>query len=208
MVNKFLFATHNPSKVKRFQTHLKNSNVVLLSTKELELAKIDPAETGSNEEENALIKAKAYYDLVKNNYEIKGVVSLDTGFYIYNIPKSKQPGKHVQRIAGVKENTTDQEKFELMTNYYRKIARNMGGFAESYFLDVFCLFDGQNIKYAKAKRPAFLTDKIFREDVHFPIASIYTVTKNGKYYHDLNTQEMADYISPSVQALEQLLITI
>ena len=131
-------------------------------------------------------------------------MALDTGFYIENYPPEKQPGKHVQRIAGVVHGDTDEQRFEKMSLYYINIAKEFKGEAEAYFLDFFCLFDGKNYFYQEAKRPAVLTDKVNFKDVHFPIASVYKVPQFDVYYHDLTPEQMKEYIKPSLDAVVKI----
>ena len=202
-IKKILLATHNPSKVKRFQLNLKIDSVKFLSPQDLNLAKIDVEENGEDEFVNSQIKAKAYFTL-SNDIPC---LSLDTGFYIEGLPTEQQPAKHVQRIAGVLDTDSDQTRFEKMTNYYRQIARDQGGEAKAYFKDVFCLFDGIKTCFQVAKREALLTDFINQKDVNFPIASIYKVPTFNKYYHDLNQQEMLEYIKPSLDAVKKFFLS-
>jgi 8-oxo-dGTP diphosphatase len=193
-----LLATHNPNKVKRFQNNLKLKNIKIVSTQDLKLNTIEVQENGKDEYENSKIKAKAYFQ----KYNIPSL-AIDTGFYIEGLTDDKQPGKHVQRIAGVLETDSDETRFKKMTNFYMQIAKNQGGIAKAQFKDVFCLFDGSDFKFQEAFREAVLTDKIFQKDVHFPIASIYKVSAFNKYYHQLSEAEMVEYIKPSLEAIKR-----
>jgi XTP/dITP diphosphohydrolase len=199
MLTKILFASHNPSKFKRFKDLIDWNDLgfEFVRSTDLNLPIEDPEETGATEKENAKIKADAYFKISKIPS-----LALDTGFYIENYPPEKQPGKHVQRIAGVLHSDSDEQRFEKMSKYYINIAKEFGGEAKAYFLDVFCLFDGQNYFYCEAKRPALITDKVHFKDVNFPIASVYKVPQFGKYYHDLSIEEMKEYIKPSLDAVE------
>jgi|688.fasta_scaffold39139_4 XTP/dITP diphosphohydrolase len=197
-----LFATHNPAKIKRFLENVKLQNCKLVSPQDLDLPKIDPEENGSSELENAKIKATAYFEISK-----VPSISLDTGFYVEGLQDSEQPGKHVQRIAGVLDTDSDEERFEKMSKYYTDIAKKFGGTAEAYFKDVFCVYNGKQYFYAEARREALLTTKIYQKDVHFPIASVYKIPRlNNKYYHQLNPEEMLDYIKPSILAVQSVIM--
>ncbi|MEI6728590.1 MAG: non-canonical purine NTP pyrophosphatase [bacterium] len=203
MITKILFASHNPSKFKRFKDSIDwvDLGLELVTSHDLNLPIQDPDETGATEKENAKIKADAYYKISKIPS-----LALDTGFYIENYPPEKQPGKHVQRIAGVLHSDSDDQRFEKMSQYYINIAKEFGGKAKAYFLDVFCLFDGRNYFYEEAKRSALITDKVNFKDVHFPIASVYKVSQFGKYYHDLSPEEMREYIQPSLNAVKKIIL--
>jgi inosine/xanthosine triphosphate pyrophosphatase family protein len=195
-----LLATHNPSKIERFQTNLKIDGVKLISPDQISLSKVDAKEDGEDEFVNSEIKARAYF-------YASGVISLslDTGFYVENLPDEQQPGKHVQRIAGVLEGDSDEIRYQKMVDYYINIAKSQGGTAMAYFKDVFCLFDGKKIIFSEGKRPSLLTTKINQKDLNFPIASIYKVPQFNKYYHDLNKIEMLEYIKPSLKAASKLI---
>ncbi len=171
----------------------------MVSPDQISLSKVDAREDGENEFVNSEIKAKAYF-------YASGVISLslDTGFYVENLPDNQQPGKHVQRIAGVLEFDSDEVRYQKMVDYYINIAKSQGGTAMAYFKDVFCLFDGKKIMFSEGKRPFLLTTKINQKDVNFPIASIYKVPQFDKYYHDLNEAQMLEYIKPSLIAASKL----
>jgi inosine/xanthosine triphosphate pyrophosphatase family protein len=203
MSKKILFGTHNPAKIQRFQSSLKVKNIELISPVEINLPKLFVEENGKNEKENALIKAKAYFEAS----QIPSI-SLDTGFYIIGLKDSEQPGKHVQRMAGADDFDSDEERFIKMTNFYMQIATNQGGTATAYFLDVFAYFDGEKTIFSEAKRSALLTDKIFYKDIHFPIASIYKVPEFDIYYHQMNQEQMSKYIEPSVLAVREIFESI
>jgi len=135
-----LLATHNPSKIRRFQKNLKIPKVEFVSPRDLNLLKVEAKEDGKDEFVNSEIKARAYFEVAKIP-----CLSLDTGFYIQDLPDNKQPAKHVQRIAGVLETDSDEIRFQKMTDHYRQIAKNKGGQAEAFFKDVFCLFNGKKV---------------------------------------------------------------
>jgi len=203
----FLFATHNPAKVARFTNVLKEQNIELVTVDFFKLKINDPEENGQNEWENALIKAKSYWQaLLENNKlsQIDGVVSLDTGVYFEGVPENLQPGKNVQRIAkagGAEE--SDDERFEKMAKFYQDLAKNYNSALPGYFLDVFCLKNKDGEFEVKAKRSFILTSTMYQKDVHFPLSSFYTV--NGLPYHSLSQNQMSDFIKPSVDALISLL---
>lgn len=200
MNRRVLLATHNPAKVKRFKTAGNIDGVELVAPKDIELGKVEAVENGDSEKANAKIKSMAYY-------QASGLpsLSLDTGFYIHGLPADKQPGRHVQRVAGVDDDTSDEDRFNKMSTYYMSLAKSFGGSVEAYFLDVFCLYDGQKEMYIEARRPALLTDSYKVKDVHLPIASLYKVPQFDKYYHDLSPAELDEYVKPSIEAVKQLL---
>ena len=112
---KVLFATTNPAKVKRYANKLQNKGIEVLTLKDINL-KLDVEETGKNAIENALLKAKAYF-------EATGITSIgiDNNLFIEELPEEKQPGTHVRRVGG--KELTDEE----MIQYYTNLVKENGG---------------------------------------------------------------------------------
>jgi inosine/xanthosine triphosphate pyrophosphatase family protein len=188
-----LLATNNSSKVKRYQFLEQKLPIKLLSLKDLGVElKVD--ENGATELENAKIKATAGY----NTSKIPSI-GLDSGFYIQGLDAEQQPGKEVKRKAGVLENDSIETSYHKMLQFYINLANQLGGQAEAYFLDTFYLFDGQKYFEAEAKRQVVLTNSPFGQDFHFPLCSLYKV--NGIYYHQLNKEQMEEFLKPSNEAL-------
>jgi thioredoxin reductase len=199
-----LFATHNPSKIKRYKDFLNFSDMQIVSAADLSLEISEITENGKNEWENAKIKAKAYFENAKQNQKnISAALSLDTGIYFENLGPDEQPKKDVQRIAGVLESDSDEIRYTKMTDFYIKLAQKYKGKLKGYFLDVYCLFDGKNYQKTEAKREIVLTDKVNKKDVHFPICSLYEV--NGIHYQNLNKEQLAEFLEPSLKAAKDLL---
>ncbi len=206
---KILFATHNPSKVERLKQFVTVPNVTIITTSELLLkanhdltnlksTELVVVENGADEIENAKIKAKAFYDA----FQVPSM-SLDTGLYFEGVLDSEQPKQLVQGKAGVELHDQPEMKYDKMIKYYSELATKYGGSLKGYFVDVYGIWNGKDFDYASAKRPIVMTNKVNQKDVHFPIASLYTV--NGIYHHDLNQIQMTDYLQPSMSAVAELL---
>lgn len=113
-MKKILFATENEAKVKRFKEKLLQKNIEIITINDLD-KKVEIEENGKDGVENALIKARAYKDIV----DIP-VIAMDSNLYIENIPEDKQPGVYVRRINGKRLN--DEE----MIDYYKNLAHTYG----------------------------------------------------------------------------------
>jgi inosine/xanthosine triphosphate pyrophosphatase family protein len=199
-MTQILLATHNQGKITRFRSQLATDEIEFVTLSELDITVAEPDENGSNEWENAQIKARAYFDQT-------GIISLaeDTGFYFVDLPQHSQPGKDVQRSAGVKTDDTPEIRFQKMTDFYINIANGLGGSAEAYFLDEYCLYDGKQYTRATGKRFLTVHNTINRIDINFPICSLYSVKSCGKHYQDLDTAEMNDFLKPSSDGARQIL---
>ncbi len=196
-----LLATHNKSKIARYKKIKLSKGVEFVTAAELGVIIADISETGSDEWENAKLKARGFYD-----YSSVISVSQDTGLYINGLPDSEQPAKLVKRIAGVFDNDSQQAVFDKMVKYYTDIAKRFGGEVDAYFLDIYCLYDGSKFYKAEAKRPIIITTNLHhKKDLNFPLCNFYKAGTSGKYYHDLTDFEMESFLEISTTAMRQLI---
>lgn len=112
---KVLFATTNPAKVKKYKAELEKRGIELITLKDIDI-KLNVVESGKNALENAYIKAKAYYDVLKIP-----TIGMDNNLFIEELQEEKQPGTHVRRING-KELNDDE-----MIEYYTNLVKSNGG---------------------------------------------------------------------------------
>lgn len=101
---KIVAATQNKGKIKEFQEIFAPLGFEVISQKEAGID-IDVEETGETFEENALIKAQAVYDILKD-----AVIADDSGLMVDALDGA--PGVYSARYAG--ENATDQERIEKL----------------------------------------------------------------------------------------------
>ena len=88
---KILIASHNKGKVNEFINLFENLNIEFLLLSEF--AEVpEPIENGNTLMENALIKAKYYYDLFK-----VPVIADDTGLFVKGL--NGEPGIHAARYS-------------------------------------------------------------------------------------------------------------
>ena len=81
---KVLFATTNLAKVRKYKEELKEKGIELITINDLDF-KLDIDENGKNALENAYIKAKTYYDVVKIP-----TIGMDNCLFIEGLPEEKQ----------------------------------------------------------------------------------------------------------------------
>lgn len=115
-MKKLLFATSNQSKINRFKKGLLENGIELLSLKDLSL-NIDIEENGKTAIENALIKARAYY-----NETHMSVMGMDDNLYLEGVSEDKQPGLFVRRVDG--KTLTDEEMIKHYTNLVKQYGVN------------------------------------------------------------------------------------
>lgn len=190
-----LIATHNPSKLKRYQSQLQDLPVNLISLTDLNLQLEPPAEIGNSTLEIVKAKVKFYFEKTG-----RACFSSDSGLYFEGVLENEQPGANVKGIAGATDSTPPEEIYDKMIEFYQNLATKYGGKLPGYFLDSYCVFDGTNFFTAEIKRPIVLTNIVNQKDIYFPICSLYQV--GGKYYHDLTQTEMTEFLSQSMAGLK------
>ncbi len=196
-----VLATHNKAKIQRYKQHLQHGRVHFLDIHDLDKQIGDIAETGNDETEIAKQKAKWFFDAT-------GLPSLsnDTGLYIDWLPDDQQPKKHAKRIAWVLDTDNQQTVYDKMISYYKKIASDNGWEISWYFLDVYALYDGSEYHVAQAKRHIIITDQEHTtKDIYFPLCSLYKSKQHDLAYHDLNAEQMQEFLTSSNDAALRLL---
>lgn len=111
MSKKLFIATQNRGKIREFKNMFENSEVEILTGDDIELGDIE--ESGKTFHENALIKAKA-------GYEITGISTIadDSGLEVDAL--NGEPGVYSARYAG--ENANDKDRINFLLNKLKNIA--------------------------------------------------------------------------------------
>ena len=91
---KVLIATKNKGKIEKYSGILEHLGIEYCTLEDMDL-NIEINENGKNTTENAIIKAKAYYEKVQIP-----VLTDDSGLIIDKLPEEKQPGVFVRRHNG------------------------------------------------------------------------------------------------------------
>ncbi|OPJ63737.1 non-canonical purine NTP pyrophosphatase [Clostridium oryzae] len=181
---RLLYGTTNAGKLDSMKRRLRNIDVEVVGLNELNIEKISVEETGNNPLENAVIKAKAYYD----KYRIP-LFSCDTGLYIDGLEESRQPGVYVRRADGGIELDDEQ-----MLEYYTNLAKELGGSVKAQYRNAICLimddnnifkYDGEDIGLDKF----IITDKPYPKMTKgFPLDSISIDIATGKYFIEMDDE--------------------
>lgn len=184
MMKQILFATSNPSKVKRFAQSLKEKGIELLTLKDLK-SKIEVEENGKNAIENALIKARAYSKLV----DIP-VLAMDDNLYLEKVPDDKQPGMYVRRVND--KRLTDEEMIE----HYTKLVRDYGVDGKlpcRWIYGIALIKNGEEKTYTWSKDDLYMVDKISTKiNPGYPLSAI-SINKNlNKYCTEITDEEKAN----------------
>lgn len=128
-MKKVLFATTNPAKILNYKEKLEKQGFEVLTLKDVNV-KLDIDENGKDAVENAVIKAKAYYE---KTHIVS--ISVDNNLFIEGLPEEKQPGTHVRRVGG--KELSDKEMIE----YYSNLVGQYGGKVISKWVNGIAIYD-------------------------------------------------------------------
>ncbi len=181
---KLLYATGNPAKISAMRRRLSELNLEIIGLKDLGKEIPQVIEDGNTPLENARKKAIQYY----NAFKIP-LFSCDSGLYLEGIPDELQPGIHVRTING--KYLSDEEMLE----YYSGMARKYGNLTARYRNAICLVLDEAHIYQAMeenmASQPFIITS--ISHPIHkegFPLDSLSIDIKTGKYYYDLEHDEL------------------
>ena len=177
---KYLFATTNKAKIKRYGTMLKEKGIEILTLEDFNL-EVDVDESGNNPIENAIIKATEY-----NKISNMITIAMDDGLFLDNVPNEIQPGTHVRRVNGKRLNDNE------MIKHYISLVNRYGedGKLNGFFIKGVAIVNGDNIYKFAYKTPRTFSNKqskIINEG--YPLASIQIVQPFGKFKTELNDEE-------------------
>ncbi|MBU0492355.1 MAG: hypothetical protein KKA73_29240 [Chloroflexi bacterium] len=117
MKKRVLLGTTNPAKAGHVRALLEPLPIEMLSARDLGID-IVVREDGCTLEENAVIKARAYF--ARSHIP---TLATDAGLYIERLPAEKQPGMFVRRIHGGDHRVSDEE----VLAYYAHELGQVGG---------------------------------------------------------------------------------
>ena len=176
---KVLFATTNLAKVRKYKEKLKENGIELITINDLNF-KLDIEKKKKNAIENAYIKAKTYYDVVKIP-----TIGMDNCLFIEELPEEKQPGTHVRRING------KELKYDEMIEYYTNLVKQYGGKLTAKWVYGMVICNGKETKeYTWSKGDFYLVSKPCKErNPGYPLDSISVMPENNKYWLELTDEE-------------------
>lgn len=176
---KLLYATKNPAKIEAMRRRIEPIGVELYGLDDLQKELPKVPETGKSPLENAVQKAKAYFEILKIP-----LFSCDSGLYFDYVPDEIQPGVNVRTVNG--KRLSDEQ----MREYYMGLAKKYGDLTARY-KNAICLVLDENHIYSAMEQsmesePFWMTSKPHpKSNPGFPLDSISIDIKTGKYYYDL-----------------------
>ena len=205
---KILFATTSKDKIRRLKLMLgSDSKTTILSLRDAGLDTAEePVENGSNEIENAKIKAKYYYNLLPVDRKIP-VLAQDDGVYTPNLPTKFSPGKDVKDTVQKHMGASSQHD---VYDYWIMVASQYPN-TECNFSWNYALFDGQEFRTYSTTVTTHLDTSRETSEEHIlsgaPLGLVAMLEINGnrKYFCDLSAK---DYESIGREKLGELVADV
>ena len=177
---KYLLATTNKAKIKRYGVKLVENGIDFVTLKDLKI-ELDIDENGNNPTENAIIKAKAY-----NAATNMPTIAIDDALFLDNVPDEVQPGTHVRRVNGKRLNDKEMvEHYISLVNQYGKNGELTGYFKKAVAIinenDIFTFEHKTNRKFSNKQ------SSVINEG--YPLSSIQIVEQFGKFKSELTKEE-------------------
>ncbi len=179
---KLLFGTGNDFKYNLMKERLKCfKNIEIITPKMLDI-NIYINEDGKTPVENAIKKAKAYYEVTK-----LPTIAEDSGLYIDKFRDEDQPGLFVKRINGNEDVSDD----EILNHYINKLNEYGGSSLASYHTGV-CLIDedGNIFSTTILETKFLLTSKVYKTKIeNGGILELISYDINANKYFGERTEE-------------------
>lgn len=168
---KVLIGTNNKAKVKKYGTILEKLEIDYCTPKDLNI-ELDIDETGNSSEENAIIKAKAYYEVAR-----MPLIVDDCGLVLDKLSPQEQPGVYVRRNNG--KRLTDEE---MITLYSDKINKLGGETKGAFIVAVTIIDENGEIHTNVANHSRLFVGKPCKERTEgYPMNSLIYNKETGKY---------------------------
>lgn len=180
---KLLFATGNENKYELMKRRLKElKDIEVIMPKHINV-KINVNEDGKTAEENAIKKAKAYYDETK-----LVVIAEDSGLWVEKFSKEDQPGLFVKRING-RDDLSDEEILEC---YIQKIEK-VGGETNARYKTGIAVINEKgeiNSKTVDEELFVFTSNKNNKDYIKGGLLDVISYDPiNKKYFNELTEEE-------------------
>lgn len=199
-MKEILFATSNKSKVNRFYDKLLEKNIKVLSLSDLDID-LNVEENGNTAIENALIKARAYYDETK-----LVVMATDDTLYLERVPDNLQPGMYVRRVNG--KRLSDDEMIEHYSFLADKYGNN-GKITARWIYGMAIINNGKEYTYTWSKEDFYITNtKSNKINPGYPLNSISINKKLNKYFTDITLEDKKNLEEDESDVIEFIIKSI
>ena len=192
-MQKLLIATSNPGKVGEYKAQLSDLPLELVSLKDIGLGSIE--ETGKTFEENAILKAKTYF-------ELSGLpcISDDGGLEIDYL--NGEPGVYSRRSKTGDENVTDQELIDFTLEKMKGVPEEKRT-ARLRLVMAFANKEGKMQTTEAAVEGVISETPAVNAVEGFPFRAVLYIAQFKKMYDDL-THEEHDMVNQRILAIKKL----
>ncbi len=204
---KILYGTTNQAKLNFMNRIVKPLGIELVGLYDFDQPIPKADETGSNPLENAIIKARIYYEAYK-----MPVFSCDSGLYFDGVEDALQPGTHIRRVNG--KELSDEEMIVYYSNFAKQfnnqlLARYKN--AISFIYDDQAIFNSMDASLMT--EPFLIIDKPHSKRVKgFPLDALSVDCSTNRYYYDLENeavykseidQGLIDFFKTAIPTIER-----
>lgn len=193
-INKLLIATHNPGKFKESREKLQKdlTGVEIVSLGDLGITE-DYEETGETFEENAISKAKFYYDLAKIP-----TIADDSGLAVDAL--GGEPGVHSRTWPGY--SASDEELLEMLLDKMKDVPEEK---RTASFVTVIAFYDGRDEFITRGEEFGKIAKKsMSKMDKGLPYSAVFLPRGLNKVFSQL-TIEQKNSISHRGRAITKLI---
>ena len=172
---KLLFATGNNNKYLLMKERLKELEEIEVITPKMLNINIEVNEDGITPTENAVKKAKAYYDVTNIP-----TIAEDSGLYIDKFNDDEQPGLFVKRVNGI-EGLSD----DIILKHYIDLLNKYGGESLACYHTGVCLIDSEgkiNTDIIEETKFLLTSDKYNGEMINGGVLDSISYDVNAKKY--------------------------
>lgn len=141
-MKKLFYATKNKYKIQNMKDRLKDFEIELITPYDINI-EIEVEENGNTVVENAILKAKAYFEIVKIP-----TIAADSSLFVEKF--KEQPGLFIRRVNG-----TYLEDEELEKYYIEKLIE-VGGESEAFYVTGLAIVKNNSIETVEIKEDKFI----------------------------------------------------
>lgn len=176
-VKKLFYATKNKYKIQNMKDRLKGFEIELITPYDANI-EIEIDENGNTVTENAILKAKAYYEKAKIP-----TIAGDSSLFIEKF--ELQPGLFVRRLNGKYLNDDELEA------YYIEEINKIGGESKAYYITGLAIITDEGLKTKEIKEDEFiLTSNACRANRNNDALGRLEFDKNmNKYFCEMTEED-------------------
>ena len=202
-MKKVFLATNNQGKIERFKNLVAqvDPSIQILTPKDLNIEPLDTEETGTTLQENAELKARAYFGKVD-----MPILANDTGFWVKGEGLVDTPKRTA--LGETDEHTlTKEEIAERLLSFWKGIATKNGGQVDAAWVESFVVINpDRTLKVADSRREVVLTDQEFgKAHIQMPVRALYYSKATNKPAIQHTEEEEKIEMKPIVDALAKVL---